>query len=58
MLIKDLKKIIENLPDDMEVYYEDPNFSGPYPFVDPEPGDFVVEDDKFLISFPCVPEVD
>ena len=53
--ISDLKKLFETLPEDTPIYYDDPNFSGPYDSV-PDIQDFKVEevDGKLsiLIQFP------
>lgn len=57
MLIKELKEIIEKLPDDMEVLYSDPNFSGPY-YLKPDKSSFNIIDKMFLIDFPFEEPVD
>lgn len=57
MIIKDLKKLIENLPDDMKISYNDPNFGGPH-WVDIDKDSFFIENNLFLISFPFETPVD
>jgi hypothetical protein len=57
MQVKYLKELIKDLPDDMEVLYDDPNFSGPY-HTGPEEYDIKVENGKLLIGFPFESSVD
>jgi len=55
--IKDLKALLENVPDNIEVVYKDPNFGGAYNIL-PDINDFEFDGDIFLISFPFESPVD
>lgn len=57
MKIKDLRKIIKDLDDDVRVLYADPNFSGSY-HIRPEVSDFEVTEEGLLIDFPFEEPVD
>jgi len=51
MNVGQLRDIIRNLPDDAEILYEDPNFSGPY-YTGPELYEIKIEKGILLIGFP------
>ena len=57
MNLGDLRDITRDLPDDTEILYDDPNFSGPY-HCGPDKWDIKIEEGKLLIGFPFEEPVD
>jgi len=57
IFVKDLKDLLKEIPDGIEVVYQDPNFGGPYHII-PNIHDFKFDGKDFLISFPFESPVD